>query len=443
MNWESLINGKRLRRTIEEHDDGRSPFQKDIDRIVFSAAFRRLANKTQVHPLAENDHIHNRLTHSVETASVGRSLGTIVGTSLRSELESHEISRDDFGYVVQAACLAHDIGNPPFGHAGEQAIGSWFKEKFDSRFIPDNQLTKQQKTDLEQFEGNAQGFRILTQHENHKWDGGLQLTFATLGTFTKYPRPSVCKDADDDSYVGAKKFGFFSAEKEYFKEVAEILDLPPRTIGGDYWTRHPLAFLVEAADDICYNIVDVEDAYTLGDLQFSTAEKLLGPLAREISYGEDMEEREKVAYLRALAIGGTVKELASVFIKNKIQLMNGEFSNSLISASNVESEFREIEKVAKTRIYTTRTKTILELAGHKIIHGLLDEFIKVVFDLREHNWDVEKVSAHTDKLIRYTEANFSRVDSLYDGLLYITDYVSGMTDRFALDTYRKLYGISL
>ena len=219
MDWETLLGEQRLHRADAESQAGRSPFQQDLDRVVFSTAFRRLAHKTQVHPLSDNDHVHTRLTHSIEVASVGRSLGTIVGSKISGKLRNSKITSDMFGYIVQAACLAHDIGNPPFGHSGEDTIGRWFNSSDQSSTIFGLDMKDVEKNDLRYFEGNAQGFRILTQLENYHWDGGLQLTYAVLGTFAKYPRSSVVHPIPNDSYIGGKKFGFFDSERHYLNKL--------------------------------------------------------------------------------------------------------------------------------------------------------------------------------------------------------------------------------
>lgn len=262
MRWSQLLSKARLRQPTPDRPIGRNEYQRDRDRIVFSYAFRRLADKTQVHPLSANDHVRTRLTHSIEVASVGRSLGYLVGQTIapRHGLQ-HEVIADHFGYIVEAACLAHDLGNPPFGHSGEAAISKWCKENsLASELVRD--FTDQETQDFRKFEGNAQGFRIITNLENHPLNGGLQLTCAVLGAFTKYPCSSSF--ADQSGYVGTKKNGFFAAEHQYFVEVAKETGLSSIGDSGMAWHRHPLAFLTEAADDICYKIADLEDGWEVG-----------------------------------------------------------------------------------------------------------------------------------------------------------------------------------
>jgi len=440
--WKKLLSTTRLNYDKNEDEDARSPFQKDIDRIVFSSAFRRLAHKTQVHPLAEDDHIHTRLTHSIETGSVGRSLGTIIGNHLgKKHLLPSDFTRDDVGHVVQAACLAHDIGNPPFGHAGEGAIGHWFQKQFEDGILRRWDLDRTEKTDLEQFEGNAQGFRILTQLENNKRNGGLQLTHSTLGTFAKYPCTSHPKSKNGRNYVGGKKFSFFKNEKKYFKTIANDLGLIERGSKKKAWARHPLAFLVEAADDICYNIVDVEDAYILRTLNFKETKKLLLPLVNESP--PDVNDWEIVAWLRAHAIGAATQQIASTFIKHSDDILSGKFETDLITASKVSQHFSAIKKASKNNIYKQHRKTELEIAGHQVINGILMVFVEAISDLRDNAWDQEKSNPRTQSLIRYMDRNFDHVTSDYEGLLVMGDYIAGMTDRFALRTYQKLHGHAL
>jgi dGTPase len=381
MEWHRLLSSDRLRRPGAVPQKGRSPFQQDIDRITFSAAFRRLAHKTQVHPLSPNDHVHTRLTHSIEVASVGRSLGTAVGAEIAERLSEPNISADIFGYVVQAACLAHDIGNPPFGHSGEHAIRSWFNraESNGAPFVKQTPQTRPE--DFRKFEGNAQGFRILTQLENNKWDGGLQLTCAVLGAFTKYPAASTVIRIETDNYPGAKKVGFFKTEEKYFTEIAGTLGLTRRDPKQPYWCRHPLAFLVEAADDICYAIVDIEDGYELGYLSFREVKGVLAPIAGEYAgLSSSMEEREQIAKLRAVAIGQLVDRSAATFLDNEDAILSGQFSGEIVYLTKFANEVRDALALARDKLYNSDRKTKLEIAGSEIINGLLDIFGEVVVD---------------------------------------------------------------
>jgi dGTPase len=441
MEWHRLLSPDRLRRPDAVPQKGRSPFQQDIDRITFSAAFRRLAHKTQVHPMSPNDHVHTRLTHSIEVASVGRSLGTAAGTEIAEQLKEPKISADIFGYVVQAACLAHDIGNPPFGHSGEGAIRTWFKRAETSHAPFGKKTAGARPEDFRKFEGNAQGFRILTQLENNKWDGGLQLTYAVLGAFTKYPIASI---VPMDNYPGAKKVGFFRPEQTYFSEVAEKLDLIRRKERTPYWCRHPLAFLVEAADDICYAIVDIEDGYELGYLTFGEAKDVLAPIAGDRSgLFSSMEKREQIAKLRAVAIGQLVDESAKVFLDNETALLDGHFGNEIVHLTKFSNNIKDAIGLATEKLYNSERKIKLEIAGTEIIAGLLDIFGEIVIDLAEKEFDHSKLSARSQRLARLMGSSLGPVKNAYQALLCVTDFVSGMTDRFAVDTYRTLKGISM
>ncbi len=441
MDWHSLLNEKRLNRPDAESQPGRSPFQQDIDRIVFSAAFRRLAHKTQVHPLSENDHVHTRLTHSIEVASVGRSLGTVVGTRIAEKIRDPKITGDTFGYVVQAACLAHDIGNPPFGHSGEDSIGAWFSREEQAPAIFGS-MSLVERNDLKFFEGNAQGFRILTQLENHRWTGGLQLTYAVLGTFTKYPRSSVLHPIPDDSYVGGKKIGIFEAERSYFGQISSGLGLPERNHPLNYWTRHPLTFLVEAADDICYAIVDIEDGFELGYLSYDEARSILEPIAKGASLPSSMEREEIIGKLRAVAIGELVNAVSEVFLQNENALLDGTYSTELIADTAYRTHIGVAKAAAKSKIYWSRRKTKIEIAGSEIISGLLDFYLPVVDQLQVVEWDGTKLSGRPQKLARLL-GGFQGVSNRYEAWLRVTDFISGMTDRFALDLYRQLKGIAI
>ena len=442
MRWSKLLGSDRLARPGYQAAPGRSSFQQDLDRIVFSASFRRLANKTQVHPLAENDHIHNRLTHSIETGSVGRSLGTMVGSRLCTSLSEKEIdfSPDDFGCIVQAACMAHDIGNPPFGHAGEDAIGEWFKQEINEKAGIFQELSGVEKAELSSFEGNAQGFRILTQLENRKWAGGLQLTHAVLGAFMKYPRPAYPRLKKAGSYKGFKKFGYFSSEKNYVDEIASALEMKALGEETGYWYRHPLAFLVEAADDICYNIVDLEDAILMADLHYENVVSLLEPLAPSLVFEKHMGEESRIAYMRAVAIDNVINEVVEIFCENQDSLLDGTFTTDLVSQTKYAKAFTDIQQTASKRIFTTQLKTEREISGRKVIHGILDIYKQVISSLKDNDWKSEKIPPHIKRLIRYANLDFREANDLYKATLVVTDFVSGMTDRYSKDTYKILSG---
>ena len=443
MDWKNLLCERRLCREDSESELNRSPFQQDLDRVVFSAAFRRLAHKTQVHPLSNDDHVHTRLTHSIEVASVGRSLGAIAGSKIAPKLKDPKISAETIGNIVQAACLAHDIGNPPFGHSGEDTIGRWFNSSEKSQTIFGLDMEDAEKNDLRYFEGNAQGFRILTQLENNHWNGGLQLTYAVLCAFTKYPRSSVVNQMPNDSYVGANKIGFFESERKYFEEIASTVGLVQRCEQLHYWCRHPLAFLVEAADDICYSIIDIEDGFSLGYLSFEQARDLLEPIAIEADITANMAEAEVIGKLRAVAIGELVREASEVFIDNEENILRGEYGVELLNDTKYKENIQRLKSEARQKIYQSERKTVIEIAGSEIISGLLELYLPVVIDLERGSWNPEKLTGLTQKLARLVPCQFRGVKNRYECWLRVTDYISGMTDRYALELYRKLKGIAI
>ena len=443
MDWETLLGKERLHRPSADSQPGRTPFQQDLDRIVFSAAFRRLAHKTQVHPLSENDHVHTRLTHSIEVASVGRSLGTIVGSTIADRLCNPKITADTFGDIVQAACLAHDIGNPPFGHSGEDSIGRWFDSEENNAAIFGSSMKEVEKNDLKYFEGNAQGFRILTQLENNPWSGGLQLTYAVLGTFTKYPRSSAIHPIPNDSYVGGKKIGFFEAERDKFETIARDLGLIRRSEVSNYWCRHPLAFLVEAADDICYAIIDIEDGFALGYLTFDEAKDVFVPIARDVKLRPEMERHEVIGKLRAVAIGELIDTASKAFLENEKALLEGTYSKELIADTPYRKNIEKAKTIAKEQIFWSERKTTIEIAGSEIISGLLNLYLPVVDSIEQLGWDEKELLGQPQMLARVMSNRFQGVANRYEAWLRVTDFVSGMTDRFALDLYRKLKGIAI
>lgn len=440
MEWASLLSPKRLRRPDAAAQDGRSAYQQDLDRIVFSGAFRRLANKTQVHPLAPNDNVHTRLTHSIEVASVGRSLGAMTGSVIAGRLGDPVITADTFGYVVQAACLAHDIGNPPFGHSGEDAIRAWFK-RAERETLRDIGLSGAQRDDFINFEGNAQGFRILTQLENNKYNGGLQLTYAVLGTFSKYTRASVVPR--DVTHPEGKKVGFFDAELGYFSEVAEATGLIRRQSGQNYWSRHPLAFLVEAADDICYAIIDIEDGYSLGYLSYEEAYRTLWPMAKDwVKLSPDLDHAETIAKLRAVGIGRMVSEVSKAFVDNEQAILAGTFADDLIALTDFKADIAHAKRFAMEKIYWSERKTKLEIAGAQVIEGLLDMFAEVVTGLRDAGFDPARLRGRAQSLARLMGRSLGKATDSYTALLCVTDFVSGMTDRYAVELYQTLKGIT-
>lgn len=447
LDWSNLIRLNRLGNEDYPDRPDRPIYVQDLDRIAFCAPFRRLAHKTQVHPLYDNDHVHHRLIHSVETASVGRSLGMSVGSFLEENEKISVGEKHVVSGLVQAACLAHDIGNPPFGHSGEEAIGQWFSEKFvaSSGFL--GGIDQKDRREFEKFEGNAQGFRILTRLEMYTNQGGMQLAHGVLGAFTKYPVTAhvshfLKQRNSNDVYCGAKKFGFFSSEEVLFAEVASSLGLPQETCdGGTWWRRHPLVFLVEAADDICYNIIDVEDAYFSNDLSFEVVEKVLDPLAGRSNRSDDNRTHgELIAYMRARGIGAAIEACVEAFKENYDEIMAGTFSSSLIEVSSKSEEFQEIKVLAKSRIFKGRRKTELEVLGRNIIHRVLDGIFPVIQALQKCDWDEKQLEGYNAQVVRALGIDLRFAQDPYSALHAMTDYVSGMTDRYSVKVAEMLSG---
>ncbi|MBR6036643.1 MAG: dNTP triphosphohydrolase [Bacteroidaceae bacterium] len=434
MNWQQLISNKRLGQEdmhVNRMDD-RTEFRRDYDRLIFSAPFRRLQNKTQVFPLPGSVFVHNRLTHSLEVASVGRSLGDDVAHALierQPALANTHIL--EIGSIVSAACLAHDLGNPPFGHSGERAIASYFLE--DQGIQYKNQLTPEQWADITHFDGNANAFRLLTHQFKGRRAGGFVLTYSTLSSIVKYPYPAT--------EALKQKFGYFTQEKEIYDRIATELGLGRR---GEGWFRHPLAYLVEAADDICYEIMDIEDAHKLKILSFEeTRDLMLGFLTEERrahiidrSQGVD-DKNENVVYFRSCAIGALEQECVRVFVENEEAILNGSFEGSLIdhACPLIHDAYQACVKVAKSRIYRSRDVVDTELAGYKIIYTLIQLFTNAV--MNPHH-------AYSSLLLDRVSSQYE-VDSpdTYVRIMAVLDYLSGMTDVFALDLYRKINGESL
>jgi dGTPase len=448
LNWEKLLNDNRLgvdQKQTKKTLDGRSQYQKDFDRIVFSPAFRRLQDKTQVFPLPESDFVHTRLTHSLEVSVVGRSLGNLVGERIleRSPKLKKEFTKFHFGEIVAAACLAHDIGNPPFGHSGEDAIAEYFKNGSGKSFK--GKLNDDKKwNDLICYEGNAQGFRILTKLQNPDVNGGLSLTYATLAAFTKYPKESLSNSTRKSESIkkAYKKFGFFQSEKEIFREVAIAAGLKSNK-GSDYWwCRHPLTFLVEAADDICYRIMDLEDGFKLGLISFAETEDLLLPLVNKYNLKDynGRDEKERIGYLRAKAISDLVNELADIFIDEEENILSGKLEDDFISLIPRSDQLKTITTISVEKIYRTLSVVEREVAGFEVLGGLLDTFIRAYNESYAGNLSPKNQAVINLLPKRIT---LKKNDDLYTRLLRVTDFVSGMTDSFAVSLFRKIKGISL
>lgn len=420
------------------HGSSRSAFEQDYDRIIFSQPFRRLQDKTQVHPLPEQDFVHTRLTHSLEVSSVGRSLGKKVGEQItqRHPVLQQQFSLFDFGSIVSAASLAHDLGNPPFGHAGESAISDFFRQpKIREKFEP--LVQKEQWEEIIRFEGNAQGFRILNKNQY-----GLKLTFATLGAFTKYPIAAAYPFREKER-KSHKKYGYFQAEREKFSEVATALNLPVLEKGG--WARHALAFLVEAADDICYSIIDLEDGCNLGLISYADTRDLFSQIistskTKLDKLGSLTDLNERTGYLRALAIGDIIQECTEVFLDHEQDILKGTFDEPLVEKLSVKEGMKEIIAASIRQIYQARSVVEVEAAGHTVLPGLLEEFLPAAEAMwsekparKEANLQLLFPSHITDRLHESKGAYYHLIRS-------VIDFVSGLTDRNALTLYQKIKG---
>lgn len=442
MNWEQLLSlkrqgdkGKRLR---IEQDDTRLGFEVDYDRIIFSSAFRSLQDKTQVIPLSKTDFVHTRLTHSLEVSVVGRSLGRLVGKKIIEKYphlkEVHGYQMNDFGAIVAAASLAHDIGNPPFGHSGEKAIGEYFSIGKGSKYK--EQLSPKEWQDLIDFEGNANGFSVLNSSRPGV-DGGIRLSYATLGAFMKYPKESLPKKPTKN--IADKKYGFFQTDKAFFQEVAFEMGMIANKSGDDIgFERHPLAYLVEAADDICYTIIDFEDGINLGLVSEDFALEYLIKLVKDsidTSKYKTLETKEdRISYLRALAIGSLISDAVKVFIENEEAIMKGEFPYSLTDKSKYKAQMDDIIKISVKNIYQSREVVEKEIVGYQIIQTLLDKFITAFNNKYEG-----KMSNYDNLILKMLpEKHHLEKENLYERLLHICHFVSMLTDGNALLFYRTI-----
>ncbi len=441
MEWHQLLSVNRVgQKQAFDAELSRSAFEQDFDRIIFSHPFRRLQDKTQVHPLPEQDFVHTRLTHSLEVSSVGRSLGRKVAAVI---FDRHKNSLKDFdpvhfGSIVAAASLAHDLGNPPFGHAGENAISDFFTENSAGLRFKEK-VTAAQWEDLAHFEGNAQGFRILNKNQY-----GLKLTAATLGAFTKYPCQAYFP-LRDKSKRSQKKFGYFQTEASIFEGIASELHL--NKTSEQSWGRHPLAFLVEAADDICYSIIDLEDGCNLGLVSYNEARELYeGVITKsKIKLGklDHLHTREeKIGFLRALAIGDLTEECARLFLDHEPEILNGKFDIALADKCVSKDALKQIIKISVERIYKSRHVVEIEASGHEILPGLLDEFVTTglhLMDARDSRKYNNLKLLLPPEIVNVIQANPTNT---YLMLRQIIDFVSGLTDRHALSLYRKIKGIA-
>ena len=437
MNWDNLLKLRRFGdlkdRPRLAQNDTRLGFEVDYDRIVFSSAFRSLQDKTQIIPFSKTDFVHTRLTHSLEVSVVGRSLGRMAGKNI---LQKYPNLRDnlgyqinDFGAIVAAASLAHDIGNPPFGHSGEKAIGHYFSHGNGSRYK--NELTDKQYKDLCHFEGNANGFKILTESKAGT-PGGLRLSFATLGAFIKYPKASL--PFQPTSHVAHKKFGYFQAQETFFNELTNKLNLNDKKMVY----RHPLAYLVEAADDICYTIIDFEDGIHLGWIEEEYALEYLIKLVRDgidtLKYSKLQNKKQRLSYLRSLAINSLIKDAVSIFQENETQILEGSFTDALMERSQYKAQITDIINISIDKVYKSEEVVQKEILGYKVISSLLEAFVSAAANSFNKN-----TNTYDELLLELIpEDELIPADNLYKTLLNATCYVASLTDGKAMLLAEKI-----
>lgn len=438
MKWEFLLSSKRfgLEHYHRDKVDERTDFQRDFDRLIFSSPFRRLQNKTQVFPLPGSVFVHNRLTHSLEVSCVGRSLGNNVAQALIAKYKS-EVWRKQFyelGAIVSAACLAHDMGNPPFGHSGEKAITAYFIEGNGKQYR--SEISPVEWEDFTHFEGNANAFRLLTHQFNGRRKGGFALTYATLASIVKYPYEAIVTKKG--------KFGFFQTEIPSWRRIADELGMICLSESPLRYVRHPLVYLVEAADDICYQVMDIEDAFKLKLITLIEAHSLLlgffsgsrlESIQRTLTLVED--PNEQIAYLRSCVIGLLVDECSELFVEKEEEILSGSFKGSLIQNISLESRtaYENCSKLAFQRIYRAQDVLDIELAGYKIISTLMDKLIHATLNPDE---------AYSGFVLNRVPSQYDmQAPTLYGKIQAVLDYISGMTDVYALDLYRKINGMSL
>ena len=442
MEWKQLISNKRFgqeHKHAERHDD-RSEFKRDYDRLIFSSAFRRLQNKTQVFPLPGSIFVHNRLTHSLEVASVGMSIGNDISRRViqkRSELKDTLV--EEIGTIVSAACLAHDLGNPPFGHSGEKAIQTFFSEGPGQKIK--SMVSSEFWDDITHFEGNANAFRILTHRFKGRRQGGFVMTYSMLASIVKYPFAS-CLAGNHG------KFGFFASEAESYRKIADELGIFCKSAPGEplKYARHPLVYMVEAADDICYEIMDIEDSHKLKILSFAETEHLLlsffdediqQKIRQRIIDEELTDENEKVVYMRASVIGKLENECVAAFLAHEEEILAGTFEGSLIDhiSERQKKAYKECEKISYSKIYQSKPVLDIELSGYQIMATLMEVFVEAA---------VNPSRFYSKQLLRRVSSQYDiENESLEERIMAVIDYISGMTDIYALDIYQKINGISL
>lgn len=442
MEWKQLISNKRFgqeHKHAERHDD-RSEFKRDYDRLIFSSAFRRLQNKTQVFPLPGSIFVHNRLTHSLEVASVGMSIGNDISRHvIQKRPELKDMLVEEIGTIVSAACLAHDLGNPPFGHSGEKAIQTFFSEGPGQKIK--SMVSSEFWDDITHFEGNANAFRILTHRFKGRRQGGFVMTYSMLASIVKYPFAS-CLAGNHG------KFGFFASETESYRKIADELGIFCKSAPGEplKYARHPLVYMVEAADDICYEIMDIEDSHKLKILSFAETEHLLlsffdediqQKIRQRIIDEELSDENEKVVYMRASVIGKLENECVAAFLAHEEEILAGTFEGSLIDhiSERQKKAYKECEKISYSKIYQSKPVLDIELSGYQIMATLMEVFVEAA---------VNPSRFYSKQLLRRVSSQYDiENENLEERIMAVIDYISGMTDIYALDIYQKINGISL
>lgn len=454
MIWQNLYTGNRLGdpKTKKKSGEGRSSFLKDYDRILFSAPFRKLQNKTQVFPLPEDIFVHNRLTHSLEVAAVGRSLGSVVGERLCEingsafDQQTKHFYMDELAHVISAACLSHDIGNPPFGHAGEVAISQFFIHLKEQNIPSLSSLTEHQWNDLCYFEGNANGFRILVQNRGSQNDA-FRLTLTTLASMIKYPVSSVEGNQKKSPFISNKKYGFFTSEQDAFNEIVNCFDLPLIDERKKIYARHPFVYLVEAADDICYLIIDLEDAHSLGLVDFEECTELLSPFFEDTdgfwSY-KNIKDRlkkiegrtNKMSYLRAITINLLVSKCSDVFIDNESKLLSGELHLPLMNGLNEKDldTFQKLKEFSYRKIYSHPQVAEKELTGFHVMENILQEFTGIITQPNHPKGNLIK------KILSESVCFWEEKISAYENLRILLDYVTSLSDFQAVKLSNKLRG---
>lgn len=464
MTWDRLLSAERSRSSKRNPDDIRSEFAKDYHRIISSASFRRLQDKTQVFPLDRGDFVRTRLTHSLEVSSFAGSIGD---TALARLSETHpEITpqvRADCAEILRCAGLIHDIGNPPFGHFGEFAIREWFTDNLPRLSCRGKSaaelLTPQQRADLEHFEGNAQALRVLTKLHFMVDSNGMNLTYALLNTIIKYPVPStgINKKSGD---IRTKKMGYFAAEQQLFENITSST--------GANDCRYPLTWLLEAADDIAYKTADIEDAQRKGLLSYSTLLSELGSLADKCRTREESETLQKTLellphYLRNARERGmpSVEEnavqnflvrvqsmmiyaAADSFVKNYDLIMRGELRTELLADSPVRVLSDALSDIACRYAFNSKEILRIELSVSEMMNCLLERLSGAALRFetpQEKMTDSKLINVISENYVKICRSGWSGPsEEMYSRLMLVTDYVCGMTDGFARQLFRELRG---